>query len=453
MTVQATMTKRRKESPLTSRVDEVPAHILRSIFNRLSFNDLVQAKSVCCSWNLLGDELTSKMPWLMLPSKKQVEEDDGINVNNNGYHGFLNLMENRLYSLKMAPKEFRECCCIGSSHGWLVFLQEKAVPFLFNPFKQVRIELPSVDRLLGLENMVRNVDGEFELNYFNVFKGSHRILFRFCGKQQVRECLIQKAILTRKPENNDNGNYGLVLLCNNGEEIAYNASGSDYWTVLDVSHPPYQDILCHRNYLYALSDKNSIEVWELHVGSGHVKKTSDIVFPFPDKSLSKENSLRDVCTCRFYLVESCGDLLFVVRFIGNYVDWDGTLLHEHDLLIEDSNHPKVCPYRTFLFHVYKMDFKELEWVEMDTLDDRALFLGGNQSVSVLARCFLNCEKDCIYFSDDCWERMEEDYLYGGHDMGIYDLKDGSLKPVFEFSSDKIQPPPCWVIPDPAMFES
>ncbi|KAE8698325.1 putative Adenine nucleotide alpha hydrolases-like superfamily protein [Hibiscus syriacus] len=366
MTVQATMTKRRKESPSTSRVDELPAHILRSIFNRLRFNDLVQAKSVCCSWNLLGDELTSKMPWLMLPSKKQVEEDDGIKVNNNGYHGFLNLKENRLYSLKTAPKEFSECCCIGSSHGWLVFLQEKAVPFLFNPFKQLRIELPSVDRQLGLEKM---------------------------------------------------------------------------------------DIICHRNHLYALSDKNSIEVWDLHIGGNHVKKKSDFVFAFPDKSLAKEKSFRDVCTSGFYLVESCGDLLFVVRFIGDYVDWDGTLLHEQDHLTQDSNHPKVCPYRTFLFHVYKMDFKELKWVEMDTLGDRALFLGRNQLASVSTRCFLNCEKDCIYFSDDCWERIDEDYLYGGHDMGIYNLKDGSLKPVFEFSSDKIQPQPCWVIPDPAMFES
>ncbi|KAK9037626.1 hypothetical protein V6N11_022530 [Hibiscus sabdariffa] len=261
-----------------------------------------------------------------------------------------------------------------------------------------------------------------------------------------------KAILTKKPENN-NGNYGLVLLCNNSEEIAYHASGSNYWTVLEASHPPYQDIICHENHLYALSDNNSIEVWDLRNGGGRFEKKSDIVFQFPDRSLAKLNSLRDVCTMRFYLVESCGDLLFVVRFIGDYVDWDGTLLSEYDLLTEDCNHPKVCPYRTFLFHVYKMDFKELKWVEMDTLGDCTLFVGGNQSISVSTRCLLNCGKDCIYFSDDCWEKMEEDYLYGGHDMGIYNLSDGSLKPIYEFSLDKIQPPTCWIIPDPAVLES
>ncbi|KAK8480378.1 hypothetical protein V6N11_074078 [Hibiscus sabdariffa] len=441
---------RKTESPLKSRIDEFPTALLRSIFNRLNFNELVQARSVCCSWNLLGEELVSNIPWLMLPSKKQVEEGDGNYVDNNGYHGFWNMRENRLYSLKTAPKEFRECCCIGSSRGWLVFLQEKTVPFLFNPFKQVKIELPSVDRLLGLKKMVRNMDGEFELDYFNSEEESRRFWFKSCPKQRVRECFIQKAVITKKPENN---NYGLILLCNNSEEIAYQASGSNHWTVLEASHPPYQDIICNGNYLYALSDNNSIEVWDLHLRGGRVEKKSDIVFRFPDRSLAKLNSLRDVCTMRFYLVESCGDLLFVVRFIGDYVDWDGTLLSEHDLLTEDCSHPKVCPYRTFLFHVYKMDFKELKWVEMDTLGDRALFVGGNQSVSVSTWCFLNCKKDCIYFSDDCWEKMEEDYLYGGHDMGIYNLNDGSLKPIYEFSSDKIQPPPCWIIPDPVMLES
>ncbi|GMI95887.1 SKP1/ASK-Interacting protein 23, F-box/DUF295 Ancestral 11 [Hibiscus trionum] len=453
MAVQANLKRRRKQSPLKSRIDELPYDIMKSIFNRLSFNDLVQVKSVSSSWNILGEELLSKMPWLMLPSKKQVEEGDGTDVDNNGYHGFLSLSENRVYSLKTAPKEFSEGCCIGSSRGWLLFLQEKAVPCLFNPLKRVKIELPSVDRLLGVKRMERNVNGQYELDYFNsAERGSRRLLFRSCGKQQVRECFVQKAILSGKPDDK-NGKYGVVLLCNNGEDIVYHRSGDNFWTGLDVNRPPYQDIICHGNYLYALSDRNRIEVWDLHGRDGRVEKKSDVVVPFPDKSLAKVNSLRDVCTRRFYLVESSGELLFVVRFIGDYVDWDGTLLHEYDLLTEDCNHPKVCPYRTWLFHVYKMDFSKLRWVEMDTLGDHALFLGGNQSVSVSARCFPNCERDCIYFSDDCWERMEEDYLYGGHDMGIYNLKNGSLKPIYEFSSDKIQPPPCWIIPDTTVLES
>ncbi|XP_022761172.1 probable F-box protein At4g22165 [Durio zibethinus] len=428
-------TKSRK----SSLVDQVPTDILRFVFKRLSFIDLVQAKAVCSSWNLLVEEFVSRMPWLMLPSKEEVEGGDGTDVNNNGYSGFLNPGENQVYSLKTISKEFRESCCIGSSNGWLVFLEEKAVPFLFNPFKQIKIQLPSVDLLLGLLKMERNMEGQYELDYFK----HSRFGFSFCNKQQVRQCFIQKAILTGEPDCN-NKNYGLILLCNEGEEIAYHESGDSYWTMLDVSHPPYQDIISHKNYLYALSEQNTVEVWD--VQGGCVMKKFDIDPPFPEKSLAKGKSFGDLCTNRFYLVESCEDLLLVVRYIGYSVDWDGTLVHEADLLTDHCTHPKVCPYRTCLFHVYKLDFIAQKWVEMESLGDRALFLGGNQSVSVSTQSFPNCEGNSIYFTDDFWEKMEEDYLYGGHDMGIYNLKDESVKPIYEFYSDKIQPPPCWIIP-------
>ncbi|KAE8736442.1 putative Adenine nucleotide alpha hydrolases-like superfamily protein [Hibiscus syriacus] len=439
--------KRRRtldSSPLPSSVfDQVPTDVLRSIIKKLSFIDVVQAKAVCSSWNLVGEELVSRMPWLMLPSKEEVEEGDDADARNNGYNGFLNLGENRVYNLKTTPKEFRESCCIGSSHGWLVFLEQKAIPFLFNPFRQVKIQLPPVDRLLGLKRMERKMNGEYELDYFEDYKKSCRFWFKWCGKQEVRARFIQKAILTGKPDSN-NGNYGLVLLCNSGEEIAYyESAGDNSWTVIDVSHAPYQDIICHENNLFALGDKNSVEVWDLQQGRAGITKKSDIVLPIPDKLLAKEDSVKGLCSSRFYLVESCGDLLLVVRFIGDYVDRVyGTLQREWDCYND---------YCTISFHVYKLDCNGRKWVEVESLGDHALFLGGNQSVSVSTDSFSNCEKNSIYFTDDNWERMEDDLLYGGHDMGIYNLKDQSFKSIYEFSSAGIQPPPCWILP-PALLE-
>lgn len=429
----------RKRKSYTA-IAEVPSDVFRSIFNRLTFIDLVQAKGVCSSWNLLGQEFVSEMPWLLLPSKEEVEKGDGNYSNNNGYNRLLNVGENRVYSLKTIPKEFRESCCIGSSNGWLVFLGEKAVPFLLNPFKQEKIQLPSVGHLLGLLKMDRCVeDGGYNIEESTGYWG-------YRPKQQVRECYIRKAILTGEPENK---NDGLILLCNKGKEIAYHerGCGDKYWTLLDVSHPPYQDIMFHGNRLYALSEyHNHIDVWDFEGGgSAGVRKQLDIVIPFPDKSVGKVNSL---CITRSYLVESCEDILLVVRYIGEYVDWDGKLLHDPadstaDEDDDNNNQPKVCPYKTCLFHVYKLDFDELKLVEMESLGNRALFLGGNQSASV---SFPNCENNSIYFTDDYWERMDEDYMYGGHDYGIYNLTDESVKPIYEFSSDKIQPPPCWIIP-------
>ncbi|GMI99599.1 F-Box/DUF295 Brassiceae-specific 33 [Hibiscus trionum] len=431
--------RRLDSSPsIPSIVELLPPEILRSIFNKLDFIDLVQAKSVCSSWNSVGQDLVSRIPWLMLPSKLEVEDGFTPSAENNGYNDFLNLCENRVYNMKTTPDEFRESCCIGSSHGWLVFLEQKAVPFLSNPFRQVKIQFPSVDRLLGLKKMERNMNGGYELDYFKDNKNS-RFLFR-CGKHGVRENFIQKAILTGAPESN-NGNYGLILLCNNSEEIAYCESGAhNSWTVLDISHPPYQDIICHENNLYALSGENSIEVWDLRRSRSHIVKKSDIVLPFPDKSLAIRDSLR--VTCTFYLVESCGDLLLVVRFIGDYVDWTRTPLPEWE---------RETDYGTVLFHVYKLDSEGLKWMEVESLGDRALFLGGNQSVSVSTLSSPDCKNNCIYFTDDNWVRMDEYYSYGGHDMGIYNLKDGSFKSIYDFSSDSFLPAPCWIIP-PAMLE-
>ncbi|WRX27772.1 hypothetical protein QQP08_020259 [Theobroma cacao] len=39
---------------------------------------------------------------------------------------------------------------------------------------------------------------------------------------------------------------------------------------------------------------------------------------------------------KFYLVELCGDILLVVRFIGKFVDWDEKLVCE----AADCTHPK-----------------------------------------------------------------------------------------------------------------
>ncbi|KAL3820730.1 hypothetical protein ACJIZ3_006635 [Penstemon smallii] len=37
----------------------------------------------------------------------------------------------------------------------------------------------------------------------------------------------------------------------------------------------------------------------------------------------------------------------------------------------------------------------------------------------------------IYFTDDYWDRIDEDYCYGGHDMGIFSLEDGTIEPLLD----------------------
>ncbi|KAK6254667.1 hypothetical protein SCA6_015972, partial [Theobroma cacao] len=182
----------------------------------LDIIDIIRAKVVCSSWNSLGEELVPRTPWLMLPSK---EVEGGYDVDNNAYSGFLKLGESQVCSLKKMPKEFRESCCIGPLNGWLIFLEEKAVPFLFHPFKQVKIPTS----------------------------------FIICS--------------ARFTKNGKKGGWNDVNKLRNDEKIAYHDNEDRYWTEApDARHPPYQDIICHENQLLALGEGNNIEIWNFQDG-------------------------------------------------------------------------------------------------------------------------------------------------------------------------------------------
>lgn len=82
-----------------------------------------------------------------------------------------------------------------------------------------------------------------------------------------------------------------------------------------------------------------------------------------------------------------------------------------------------------MFHVYKLDYSEQKWVEVDNLKNEALFLGGNHSMSLSAQEFSGFESNSIYFTDDNWNQMNGDYLYGGHDFGKFSLEDKTLEAI------------------------
>jgi hypothetical protein len=167
-------------------------------------------------------------------------------------------------------------------------------------------------------------------------------------------------------------------------------------------------------------------------------------------NVDMENFPRDKFSTQFYLVESLGDLLFVNRVFGNFVNSEGVAIDEAGLLHTEDTHPLVCPYRTKQFLVYKLDSIRNTWEKVESLPDRAMFLGGNHSLSLsTSDLHEGCECNTIYFTDDNWDQMNEDYLYGGHDLGQFNLASGSLQTGAQcccLCSDRMDPPPFWIIP-------
>lgn len=329
--IMANFKRHRRRSSKSSNWANIHGEILDAIFNHLSFKDLLVAEAVCSNWFLVANSFINfksriqphSIPHLMLPL------EDKSQSSSSGYCRIENM-----------PEEFSESCCIGSSHGWLIFLDERASPLLFNPSLQVQIQLPRIDSFLGVLNIEKVEDGGYSIKY-NYQNNSIRYM------ENLRQNFIHKGILSSDPCLRISS-YGVVVICSHEKRIAYCRNGFSSWVEVDGRHHPYQDIICGRNHqLYALGKNASVEVWDFDCASNIPVKRMELEMSFPEKSNKFWNDFEDLYAARCYLVESTkGDIMLVVRFIGELVDEYDEPVHEEDLLTEEDTHPLVCPYKT-----------------------------------------------------------------------------------------------------------
>jgi hypothetical protein len=392
-----------------TRISDLPAELLEVILTKLPFVDNIRSSAVCSSWNSATTQvpLCAQTPWLMLPSN---EEDDFTT------RRFFNLAENKVYKMKNVFERFGDdVWCVGSSHGWLVILDDEANPHLFNPFSRVQIQLPLfTDELANVNNL--------------------------------RKSFITKAILLADPSRSND--FVVVMIYDYGfaSRLAFYKQGDKTWTKLFGANQDYCDIICHDNQLFALADNRSVEVWEFQ--SSSPTKIMSIEPSMQLKDVEKFPRNNNIST-KFYLVKTSNDdVLFIERFIGNFVNAQGFVVDESYLLSSNDTQPLVCPYRTKMFFVFKLDFKLKRWEKVESLKDQVVFLGGNQSMSVSSHDLSECKPNSIYFTDDRWYEMDLDNLYGGHDLGLFNLDNESIKPFYHSDLEKIDPPPFWITPNP-----
>ncbi|KAJ4826961.1 hypothetical protein Tsubulata_015808 [Turnera subulata] len=362
-----------------------------------------------------GNTPTTPPCLILLPGEREGHEQSATGC-------VLNLKDNAVHDLtNMGCVIGGDCSwvCVGSSHGWLMLFDgDKAEGhmFLLNPsFLKPNLSPP--------------------LFFFPRIPGT-----------------TIKAILLSDPSvDRDFGavaiyKYNTRLSHHNHTKIAFCKHGDNRWSALGVAKGLiYCDIMCHNNLVYALRACGSIEVWDVH--DPQPKKIVDTKPLAADKMIQTYQDTKDLYSNQLYLVESSGEILIVERYRGYYVDPEGRAVTERDLLPEDDTQPLVYPYRTLFFHVYKLDSDGERWVEVRDLKHKALFVGGNHSMSLSTKNFPGCKSNAIYFTDDNWDQMDEDFLYGGHDFGVFDLKKRTKKPLDGFKYDRMVPPPFWVVPN------
>src|SRR4051812_6364845 len=105
-----------------------PAEILGLILENLRLPDYIRFSSVCVSWNSV---VSSKMyrpkpqpPWLLIPDYADADETTS---------SFFDLSDKKTYKIRLPDPPIRRRICIGSSHGWLITVDEILEMHLLNP--------------------------------------------------------------------------------------------------------------------------------------------------------------------------------------------------------------------------------------------------------------------------------------------------------------------------------
>ncbi|GFQ03129.1 putative F-box protein at5g55150 [Phtheirospermum japonicum] len=236
----------------------------------------------------------------------------------------------------------------------------------------------------------------------------------------------------------------------NRTSIAFCRRHDQKWTHLRTGVKTCHDVVCcdRTKTAFVLGPGPTVETWDMSEPVPCKKATIGADSSSCPRKLARAHELypRDLYSTRRYLALSeSGQVFVAVRCIGEFVrpcDWE--VVHEEDTITDYESGLLVCPYKTVGFDVFKHDGEK--WVEVESLKDCAMFLGGNESMMVSTSNEEDYVKgNAIYFTDDYWDRVDGDCCYGGHDMGIFNLEDRRIEPVLGCDQEqRIVPPPFWI---------
>ncbi|PAN51836.1 hypothetical protein PAHAL_9G623700 [Panicum hallii] len=225
---------------------ELPQEILMDIFALLEIPDLVRAGSVCSSWNNaytrirnIGQKKQAQTPCLLYTS-----ESAGENV-----ACLYSLAEKRAYKLTLPEPSIHRRYLIGSSHGWVITVDERSEMHLVNPITSEQIALPSVITIEQVEPIYDNTGAICKYNYSMDTKMSvtRRSLTLALGK--LRYYFHHKAHIFYDASV---GSYIVVFIHNPFGQLVFARLGDEKWTRLS-SYTNFQDCIYQDGVLYAVT--------------------------------------------------------------------------------------------------------------------------------------------------------------------------------------------------------
>ena len=385
---------------------ELAADLVRTIEEKLSFyQDKVRCRCICSSWRSALPKMPHQkrdlLPWLLVPLKSKSGTGTSF--------GFFDLLEKKVHGLELSDPQGKGMLFRGSSHGWVVNIENNTSICLINPLTGAQVQLPPRSKFPDVRNYRNDKPG----NEYGI-REEDRDLFYTISEAHVRTYFTEKVVLSSSPQSED---FVAVAIYGEYGRLAYCKLGDRKWTFLDGVHC-YYDMLFHRGQLYAMTADGTIMVCDIH---NPFPKMIKLVSPPPGPSL----------TWKINLVESSVGLLIVQRRVKSLGEIDAST--------------ETFMYKTLWFKIYKLDTSSREWYQVKDIGEDMLFLGWNSSLSISCHNFPGYAGNCIYFTDDCLLYHREGII-GGFDIGVFSLTDGSIKHLPGYTGDSellIWPPPVW----------
>ncbi|KAF9606322.1 hypothetical protein IFM89_024990 [Coptis chinensis] len=392
---------------------ELLEELVYSISQRFLLPDMIRFGCVCPSWKSVSAPALrhkGRLPWLVVPYTADRNVDESDNYCRDGLLGFFSILDGITY--KIETPELRERRILGASFGWFTTVHGNSEMQLFQPLTKKIVRLPAISKFPFVAGI--RTDEEERLIY-SVYIPDGTV-FDIGSGGYMRDTLLHKAKTFFYPDRSSSHPSIVVVLpgifgcCN----LHFCRPGKDdCWNVIPKGDYGYHDFTFYKGNFYALRFNGTLDI--MNGLDGLSPPTVSLV-----ASLSVEEY-----EAYHYLLASSDDLWKVVRFL-------------HDFIEDESYRPF-----TKTFNVFKLDFSKSKWVEAEDIGDHAFFVGSNNSFSVIALDFPGCRENCIYFADDDGQYIST----GGHDNGIFNLKDGSIEAICPVDAKYVCPRPMWYSPN------
>ncbi|KAL6844682.1 hypothetical protein ACP4OV_025341 [Aristida adscensionis] len=401
---------------------DLPMDILLSILQRLHLPEAVAFASVCTSWCSAATAAgvpRSCTPMIMswrdlLRSRK----GRGAKCNSVVACNFRHLHDvHKTYDVWFPPG-FSFVACCGSSHGWLILVNQQANLVLYNPFTSGMIHLPPITDFSCVE-AVYGSQGSVEAYRFQ--------RNRVYDAKFLATWFYQKGVLSCSPSKG--ADYVVMIIHRDTDWLSFVRAGENKWQVASTlvvrEEDRYADCVYHNGMFYTVTFQGVVERWDLDAPDGPAK---EVIF-------AKISHSVHILT-RHLVPTPWGDLLEVRALRARC--------------------KRMYP-NGVMFQILKIDPDGCNKVPLVSpvalLREHAIIIGLNHSACLSTENFSKLRPSCIYFSAP-WMIVTCHLLQRCPEWGgvrTYDLEKRSFEHAFPLCvhKDCLNPPPSevWITPN------